>query len=230
MNAIKRENNSLIDVTNINEKVYHLLKKRIIYRDYPPGYKLTIRELQDTFGVSNSPIKDALFRLAGEGFIEITSRKGTFVKDITLNDILEIEQARIIIESGAVEIVAQKITDEELANLESLYQDTLMPGEKFNYISFMEKDFKFHIEIIRLTKNKRLAEIYEQLNANLQIARYRVARNIKKRLPWTNSDHLEIIQSLRERNPQKAKEAVTQHRIKARNVFLKKEGIDIKSK
>lgn len=230
MDAIERENNSLIDIRNINEKVYQLLKKRIVYREYPPGYKLTIRELQKTFGVSNSPIKDALFKLAGEGFIEVTSRKGTFVKDITLNDILEIEQTRIIIESGAVEIVAQKITDEELANLESLYQNTLLPGKKFNYIRFMEKDFEFHNEIIRLTKNKKLVEIYEHLNAHLQIARYRVVRNIKKRLPWTNSDHLEIIQSLRVRNPQKAKEAITQHRVKARNVFLKREGTDINSK
>ncbi len=223
MDAIKRKNNSLIDISNINEKVYQLLKKRIIDRTYPPGYKLTIRELQNTFGVSNSPIKDALFKLAGEGFIDITSRKGTFVKEITLSDVLEIEQIRIIIESGAVEVVAQNITDEELADLDAFYRDTLMQGEKFNYIRFMEKDFIFHNEIIRLTKNKRLLQIYEQLNAHLQIARYRAVHNIKDRLPWTNDDHLEILQSLQMGDPEKAKKAITQHRIKARDVFLKRE-------
>jgi len=221
MDDIKMGKNSLIDTTNINEKVYQLLKNRIIYREYPPGYKLTIRELQDALGVSNSPIKDALFKLAGENFVEITSRKGTFVKDITPFDIGEIEQARIIIESGAVEIVARQITDEDVVNLKSLYQETLMRGEKFDYISFMKRDFKFHVEIIRLTKNNRLVQMYEGLNTHLQIARYQVARNIKKRLSWTNSDHLEILQSLRARNPQRAKKAVIQHRTKARDAFLK---------
>lgn len=213
--------NSLIDTTNINEKVYQLLKKRIIYREYPPGYKLTIRELQDVLGVSNSPIKDALFKLAGENFVEITSRKGTFVKDITPNDIKEIEQARIIIEIGAVGIVTRQITEEDVANLDSLYKETLMRGKKFDYISFMEKDFKFHVAIIKLTKNNRLVQMYEGLNTHLQILRYQVARNIKNRLPWTDSDHLEILNSLREKDPQRAKKAVKKHRTKARDAFLK---------
>ena len=71
-----------------------------------------------------------------------------FVSDITKRDIWEIEQARIIIESGAAEIVAQYITDEELTYLEILYQGTLMRGEKFDYIRFMEKDFNtfYHTE------------------------------------------------------------------------------------
>ena len=105
-----------------------------------------------------------------------------------------------------------------------------MRGEKFDYISFMKRDFKFHVEIIRLTKNNRLMQMYEGLNTHIQIARYQVARNIKKRLPWTNNDHLEILKNLRERNAQRAKESVMQHRVKARDAFLKEAGIDISSK
>ena len=228
MGANKNENNnSLIDTSNINQKVYMMLRQKIIYRDYPPGHKLTIRELQNTFGVSNSPIKDALYKLAGEGFLEITSRKGTYVKDITVKDILEIEQTRIIIEAGAVEIAAKKVTPEEIAKLEILYENTLMRGKKFNYVAFMEKDFEFHNEIIRIAENDRLSQIYEQLNAHLQIARFRVARNIKKRLPWTNSDHRKIVEALRLKDPKKAREAVTEHRVKARNALLEREEVDL---
>ena len=60
MDGKKENKSSLIDITNINQKVYQMLRKKIVYRDYAPGHKLTIRELQKTFGVSNSPIKDAL--------------------------------------------------------------------------------------------------------------------------------------------------------------------------
>lgn len=125
--------NTLIDITNINEKIYSLIKNRITHFEYPPGYPLNIRKLQAEFGVSNSPIKDALFRLAGEGLVEITSRKGTFVKDISEKDLYEIEETRAILEVGAVEIIADTITDEQLARLESLYQETLIPEDQFEY-------------------------------------------------------------------------------------------------
>lgn len=217
---MQKENKVLIDSTNINEKVYQLLKHRIVYCEYPPGYKLSIRKLQDELGVSNSPIKDALFRLAGENFVDISSRKGSFVKKITFNDVLEIEQSRVVIETGAVRIVAEKITDSEILHLDSLYKNTLFPGDDFDYIEFIKKDFEFHEGIIKLTKIKRLLDIYRHLNAHLQIARYKVAHNINNRLPWTDSDHFEILQSFRERDPQKAMEAVSKHREKAIEFFL----------
>ena len=212
--------NTLIDITNINEKIYSLIRGRITHFEYPPGYPLNIRRLQAEFGVSNSPIKDALFRLAGEGLVEITSRKGTFVKDISERDLYEIEEMRVILEVGAVEIIAATITDDQLAHLELLYNETLMPEEQFEYSQFMEKDSLFHLEIIMMTNNKRLLEVYKQLNAHVHITRFQYARNRKKPLPWTHQDHLDILAALKDRDPDKAKKAVRIHRIKARDAFL----------
>ena len=77
------EQSTLIDVTNINEKVYNYIKTNIISYNYPPGYNLNLNQLSELLGVSPTPIKDALFRLAGEGLVEIAPRKGTYVKDVT---------------------------------------------------------------------------------------------------------------------------------------------------
>jgi DNA-binding GntR family transcriptional regulator len=214
------EKNVLIDITNINEKIYSLIKNRITHFEYPPGYPLNIRKLQAEFGVSNSPIKDALFRLAGEGLVEITSRKGTFVKDISERDLYEIEETRAILEGGAVEIIAASITDAQLKRLQSLYNETLIPEDKFEYSQFMEKDSRFHLEIITMTNNRRLLDVYKQLNAHVHITRFQYARNRKKPLPWTHQDHLDILAALKQRDPAKAKKAVQIHRIKARDAFL----------
>lgn len=223
MDDIKTEK-ILIDTKNINEKIYLLLKNRIIYREYPPGYKINIPNLQDEFGVSSSPIKDALSILAGEEFVEIIARKGTFVKDITPEDILEIEQIRIIIESAAIEIVAPEITDDEIAALEVLYQDTLMSSQEFDYMNYLNKDFKFHNEIIRLANNKRLSKIYEQLHTHIYIFRFQFAHNINSKFhtlhPLTNKNHLEILETLRKRDPKKAKKAIVNHRNNARKIIL----------
>jgi DNA-binding GntR family transcriptional regulator len=212
----------LIDITNINEKIYNLIRGRIIHFEYPPGFQITIRKLQDELGVSNSPIKDALFRLAGEGLVEITSRKGTFVKDISETDLYEIEEARAILEIGAVNIIAKTITDEQLGRLDALYKETLIPEDEFEYSKFMEKDSQFHLEIIKMTNNRKLVDIYKQLNAHVHITRFQYARNRKKPLPWTHKDHREIIKALRLRDPEKVKIAIQSHREKARDAFLKK--------
>jgi DNA-binding GntR family transcriptional regulator len=212
--------NSVIDITNINEKIYELIKRRITRFEYPPDYRINIRKLQQELGVSNSPIKDALFRLAGEGLLEITSRKGTFVKNISKRELQEIEEVRKMLEIGTVEIVTEQITDEQLERLEQLYQETLIPDDEFEYSTFMEKDSRFHQEIIKLSNNQRLLDIYQQLNAHVHIVRFQFARNRKKALPWTDRDHAEILDALRKRDREKAKQAVRRHRDRALAAFL----------
>jgi len=209
-----------IDITNINEKVYKLIKQRIIYLDYPPGQRIDIRQVQNELSVSQTPIKDALFRLAGEGMIEINSRKGTFVREISERDVFEIEEARIILETGAVELISDRISDDQLVELEKLYQDTLFDDGQFDYKMFMEKDNLFHLKIIEFTQNQRLMEMYDHLNAHMQIVRFQIARGRSRRLPWTNQDHLNILSALKARDLNKAKEAIKQHRLKAREAFL----------
>lgn len=209
-----------IDITNINEKIYNLIKERIIHFEYPPGFQITIRKLQDELGVSNSPIKDALFRLAGEGLVEITSRKGTFVKDISEKDLYEIEQVRAIIETGAADLIARTITDKQLDRLEALYRETLIPDDDFEYSKFMEKDSRFHLEIIKMACNQRLLDVYKQLNAHVHITRFQYARNRKKPLPWTHQDHHDILKAFKLRDHRKVKQAIQDHRVKARDAFL----------
>lgn len=211
---------SVIDITNINEKIYNLIKSRITHFEYPPGKQINVRQLQDEFGVSSSPIKSALFRLAGEGLVEITSRKGTFVKDISKRDLEEIEEVREKLEIGAVEIAIEKISDEQMQKLQEKYEATLIPEERFEYSDFMQKDGDFHLEIIKMTGNQRLIHIYKQLNSHIQIIRFQKARNRRKPLPWTHRDHLEILNALKNRDIERAKKAVREHRGKAYKAFL----------
>ncbi len=86
----------------------------------------------------------------------------------------------------------------------------------------MEKDSRFHLEIIKMTNNQKPVDIYKQLNAHVHITRFQYARNRKKPLPWTHKDHRDIIKALKLRDPERAKKAIQNHREKARDAFLKK--------
>ena len=211
---------SVIDITNINEKVYQLLKERIVNLTYPPGHRINNRELIKELKISQTPLKDALMRLSGEGLVEICSRRGTYVRDITAKDIREIEDTRIILETGAIDAVARQITDEQLEELERLYQDTLIDEKGFSYSRFMGKDNAYHLAIIRLANNDILYDIYKKLNAHMQIVRFKFARQNRKKLDWTDRDHEDILTALKLRDPERAKNAMRRHLLTARDAFL----------
>jgi DNA-binding GntR family transcriptional regulator len=208
------EQTTLIDVSNINEKVYNYIKTNIINYNYPPGYNLNLNQLSEMLGVSHTPIKDALFRLAGEGLVEIAPRKGTYVKDVTLEDIHEILQTRIILETAAVEAITAGLTDEDLSRFAALYGKMISvkvgENDTASYKAYMEQDSEFHLLFFQILGNQRLLSIYRNLNAHIQIVRFRLLDRRGKNIT-TDQEHAMILEALRERDPGKAKEAVRQH-------------------
>lgn len=206
---------SVIDVTNINEKIYDYIKKNIVAFHFPSGSKLNIKQLSETLGVSHTPIKDALFRLAGEGLIDITSRSGTYVKSVTETDIHEILQTRLILETAVIEEIAGKITDEHLQALKDLYQKgaslVVNPNDFESYKTFMEYDSQFHFSFFNIMGNMRLLHIYKNLNAHMQMVRFRLMKHALGKLPTTDEDHRMILEALCERHVAKAKQAIANH-------------------
>ena len=205
---------TLIDVSNINEKVYNYIKTNIINLTYPPGYNLNLGQLSEKLGVSPTPIKDALSRLSGEGLVEIAPRKGTYVKELSLEDIHEIVQIRIILETAALEAIAAGLTDEQLSRFSAIFGKMLtlevVERDAASYRAYVELDGEFHLLFFQILGNQRLLNIYRNLNAHIQIGRFKLQDKMGKN-PTTNPEHGAILEALRERNPEKAKEAVRRH-------------------
>ncbi len=210
----------LIDTSNVNEKIYYLIKKRIFDSTYPAGHKINLNNLKEEIGVSQSPIKASLFRLAGEGLVEICSRRGIYVKNVTREDITEIYDTRLIIEAGAGEIVAKYITQEQIAKLENLYKRSLISAANEPYSNFIKEAAEFHIEIIRFANNGRLLAIYENLNVHMQMVRFRYAKRNVKKLPKTDKEHFNILDSLRKHDVKKTKNAIKKHLLNAKKSIL----------
>ena len=202
-----------------------IIKQRIINLTYPPGSKLTVRRLKEELGVSQTPIKDALFRLAGEGLIEITSRQGSYVREITRQDISEIFDTRIILEKGASETLAMQITPDKLNQLEAVYKKTLEDRAQKDYKLFLKEESDFHLAIIRLSNNNWLLSIYKQLSHHMQILRLLQFMNkdtLLKRRSSTNKEHKDILVAIKKKNPEGAMKAVERHLKKAKESFLEK--------
>jgi len=215
---------NIIDTTNINEKVYKFIKQNIINLEYPSGHKLSLNEISKMLGVSNTPIKEALFKLSGEGLVEITSRMGIYVKNINQVDIHEILQIRLFLESAVVAEIAPGISNENLQYIRDIYAKSIAlsvnPSDIESYKVFMEYDGEFHLSFFRILANERLLNIYKNLNAHMQIVRFRLMNRSKGKFPKTDEGHMLILDALCQHDAMKAREAVSRHLIQIHDACI----------
>lgn len=213
----------IFDTSNINERVYELLKRRIMSFVYTPGSKVDLRQIEDELKVSQTPIKHALSRLAVEGLVEVNPRRGTYVKTVTEKDLIEIFDVRIIIEPSAGEMVAKGKNPEKIGKIRMRYEATLELDANANYNEFIERSRLFDREIVRATDNSRLIRFYEQLNAHMQMLLFRFPRQTLGRRDLATKEHEEIVAAL-ESNPLKARRLMRDHLVKTKKFYLKAYG------
>lgn len=217
---------TVIKAERVTDQVYQLLRTKILNQEFAPGQKLSAEELASRLGVSRTPVHDAFVLLATEGLVEIIPRRGTFVTDLTVDDIAETMDVRRALELLACETAVQNVTDADLRKLRALLAEmkaavdaTASPAEVA--LAHNEKNLQFHEEFVRLSGNRRLIETYRSLNAHLKIARTRAkAKNWKERLPREQREHDEIVRALEARDVEALKAAVDHHLRRAKQSLI----------
>ncbi|MFP4258590.1 MAG: GntR family transcriptional regulator [Desulfovermiculus sp.] len=143
-----------------NASLYDELKKRIVLLDYEPGQVLREKELVEEFGVSRTPVREALIRLETDGLVRILPNLGTIVSEVSfqqLKDVIEV-RSHLILLSG--QLAAARITKQELEELHGLIEQ--MKQEKDPKL-LMDLDTRAHDLINQASKNEMLVNILGQL-------------------------------------------------------------------
>ncbi len=107
----------------MNKEIYNTLRKRIIYLDYKPGLILKEQTLAEEFGVSRTPLRTVLFRLEWEHLVKILPRTGILIMELELSTITNVFQARLELEAVIGTMAAERMTRDQIAQLERLQQD-----------------------------------------------------------------------------------------------------------
>jgi DNA-binding GntR family transcriptional regulator len=145
---------------NSNASLYDELKKRIVLLDYEPGQVLREKELIEEFGVSRTPVREALIRLEMDGLVRILPNLGTIVSEVSfqqLKDVIEV-RSHLVLLTG--QLAAARITKQELDELRSLVE--AMQREE-DPKRLMELDTKAHDLINQAAKNEMLVKMLGQL-------------------------------------------------------------------
>jgi len=143
----------------ISQDVYNSLKKDILTCNHKPGAVLREKDLAELYGSSRVPVREACSRLQQEGLLEAVPYKGYFVSQVSLKDIADYFDLRLLFETYAVEQAVLRATDVELAHLEALASYEYSYHDWETYHNFLKKNREFHVELARLSGNNKLVRI-----------------------------------------------------------------------
>lgn len=159
--------------SGLNDQVYEALRNAILQEVLPAGCKLDVNLLAKRWGVSRTPVNDAIQRLMTEGLVTVVPRRGTFVARVEAKDILEFMDVRLMFELRAAELCIGRISRKQLDELKGilLQMDELLKAPDIDYIHYGSLDRDQHALPIRWTNNQKLYEIYQAQNIRWCITR-----------------------------------------------------------
>lgn len=193
----------------LNERAYEIIKERIIRCEYPPNTFINEEQLVSELNVSRTPIRSALVRLEQEHMIQIISKKGVYVTDVTFSQIHDVYECRCLIEPYALLHYGNRFPKEDLLNYKKQFK-----ADEGNW-AFYQLDNMFHKQIVDLCKNELLSSYYDSLQSlNFRISVKSAERD--DRISCSNEEHLAIINSLLKDDNTTASELMAQHLEKAK--------------
>jgi DNA-binding GntR family transcriptional regulator len=148
----------------LSEKAYRLIKEKIITLELPPLSVIDEHALREELDLGRTPIREALHRLAAEGLVLIAPRRGMFVAEISITDLQKIFEVRMVLEGFCARLAAQRITQEQIAQIEATLQelDQVPDGD---WKAVMKIDERFHELTYQAADNEFLTDELSRLHA-----------------------------------------------------------------
>jgi DNA-binding GntR family transcriptional regulator len=196
-------------------RVYDRLKDAIITGTLRPLERITENKVAADFGLSRTPVREALQRLEVEGLIQVVPKRGSFVSRPTVEDILEIYQIRTPLEAACTRVAAERLEEDQLALLDRLVRVERGRGPGRSPDRSLRAAAQFHTVIYGCSRNQRMATLLIDLQS--QVHRVRVLwPSTVARLSDTWMEHARILAALRARDAAEAERLMVDHLEKAR--------------
>ncbi|PLR75893.1 GntR family transcriptional regulator [Bacillus sp. V3-13] len=192
------------------QQIQQTIKTRIFQGVYKPGDRLYEAQIAKEFAISRSPVREAIRALVNEGLIIMDEKSQLSVYKPSLQDVRDIYECRVALESTAVALATERITGKDLAELEKVLEDTneaIKRGEKEEIIKY---NALFHECIIDYSGNMRLKKMVDDLHS---LTYYYRVLNMEgpDRASVILKGHRDIFTAMKEKNPDEAAKKLTEH-------------------
>lgn len=201
--------------SSFKHKAYAALKNAIVSMDIYRSrteIRLDERKLAQDFGISRTPVREAMAQLEREGFVRSVPRRGIYVVRKTKREVIEMITAWAALESMAARLITQNALDPDIASLRRMFS-TFEGGKLRAHLDeYSEVNIEFHQSIIRMSGNHVLIDMAENLFTHMRMIRRKTIGE-KDRVDRSIRDHMHIIESLEARDTARAEQLVRDHAL-----------------
>jgi DNA-binding GntR family transcriptional regulator len=203
----------------LREIVFETIRMAIINQVLRPGERLMETQLADELGVSRTPVREAIRKLELEGLVVMVPRRGAYVAGISMRDIHEVFQVRGALEALAASLAAERITAEELEEMERQLVKEAEETEANNLKSIVQIDTTFHDIMYKASRNQKLMQMINNLQEQLQ--RFRSASLARPgRSRTALEEHKKIVEAIAARDTKLAEQLALEHIENAENAMI----------
>ena len=210
-----------LELRSLQGQIHDRLLGRILRRELEPGERISPAEIAASLGVSITPVRDAVNQMAAEGLVTVTPRRGTIVSPVSVRDIEELYEIRLMLEPPAAEAAAARATPDEIARMVALAAQLeagpasgpsgLDAGADLEtYLREIETDAELHVAVVRAARNRRLAGLYDGLRTHVLIARA-VFPRLYRSQPHRRGEHQRIVDAIAAGDGPAARDAMAAH-------------------
>ena len=190
------------------QQVAEQLRQRIFQHMLEPGTWIDELKIAEEFGISRTPLREALKVLAAEGLVTMKVRRGAYVTEVSTKDVRDVYHLLALLESDAAAAVAADATDDDLAALSALHADLV--AHKHNAEQFFAINERFHMRLLALADNRWSDQVVADLRKVMKLNRHKSLFR-QGRIDESLQEHAVILQALLDRQPERARAAMQQH-------------------
>ena len=194
-----------------SEEAYLRIRERIVSLEMPPGSVVNEARLRDHLRIGRTPIREALQRLARENLVRSVPHRGTFVTDVNITDLARITEVRIVLESHAARLAAEKLSASDRGAIEGLIE-LLEGGGVSDQRELMRLDQEIHRRIYQATRNPFLEATLERY-FNLSLRLWYLVLDREVRLREAVDEHVELLKAVLSGDGGRAEEIMRRHVI-----------------
>ena len=197
------------------EEVAELLRQRIFKRELEPGNWIDELKIAEEYGISRTPLREALKVLATEGLVTMKVRRGAYVTEVSKSDLADVYHLLSLLESDAAGVVATKASEAELAELQKLHkalEAAAKPGKtgKANTDQFFALNEQFHMRLLAIANNRWRDQMVADLRKVMKLNRHNSLLKTG-RIAESLAEHQAIMAALLARDAQRTQERMREH-------------------
>jgi DNA-binding GntR family transcriptional regulator len=194
------------------EEVAELLRQRIFNRELDPGSWIDELKLAEEYGISRTPLREALKVLAAEGLVTMKVRRGAYVTEVSEKDLSDVYHLLGLLESDAAGVVAERASEAERAELERLHAEleaAARPGQ-VDREHFFALNERFHMRLLAIADNRWRDQMVADLRKVMKLNRHNSLLK-SGRIAESLNEHRAIMAAIKARDPSATMARMQQH-------------------